>query len=139
MTTYADLRNQGILHLERMTGRAWTDFNAHDPGITLLEAICYVLTDLAYRTEHEIPDLLTDGGADPYESLHAPADILTTRAVTAADLRRLVLDVVGVKNAWIEPVEERLKSDVPLRGLYQVTIEPSPEREGLAVRRDVGR
>lgn len=139
MTTYADLRNQGILHLERMTGRAWTDFNAHDPGITLLEAICYVLTDLAYRTEHEIPDLLTDGGADPYESLHAPADILTTRAVTAADLRRLVLDVVGVKNAWIEPVEERLKSDVPLRGLYQVIIEPSPEREGLAVRRDVGR
>lgn len=139
MTTYADLRAQGIRHIERMTGREWTDFNAHDPGITLLEALCYVLTDLAYRTEHDIPDLLADRGADPYESLHAPADILTTRAVTADDLRRLVLDVVGVKNAWIEPVEERLKNDVPLRGLYRVAVEASPEREGIAVRRDVGR
>ena len=27
----------------------WTDHNTHDPGITVLEALCYVLTDLQYR------------------------------------------------------------------------------------------
>ena len=27
----------------------WTDHNTHDPGVTVLEALCYVLTDLQYR------------------------------------------------------------------------------------------
>lgn len=139
MTNYTDLRTLGLGYLEKMNGGAWTDFNAHDPGITILEALCYALTDLDYRTEHDIPDLLADGGSDPHASLHKPADLLTTRAVTAQDLRRLVLDVVGVKNAWIEPVEERLPpNEVPLVGLYRVVLETSEEREGLQVRREVG-
>src|ERR1044071_9230533 len=97
---YASLREAGIRQLENMAGEQWTDFNAHDPGITILEQLCYALTDLSYRTGFEIPDLLADGGADPYQSLHAPADILTCAPVTLDDLRRLVLDVEGVKNAW---------------------------------------
>ena len=31
---YGFLRLEGIRHLERMAGGLWTDFNAHDPGIT---------------------------------------------------------------------------------------------------------
>ena len=54
---YATLRKEGIRLLERMSGGEWTDFNAHDPGITLLEQLCYVLSDFAYRTGHAIPDL----------------------------------------------------------------------------------
>ena len=45
-----------------------------------------------------------DGG-DPYESLYTPARIMTTRPVTLDDLRKLVLDVAGVKNVWIEKVD----------------------------------
>ncbi len=140
MATYAELRKLGIGQLERLASEQWTDFNSHDPGITILEALCYVLTDLGYRTGHDIADLLADEGADPYASLHPASEILTTRAVTANDLRRLVLDVEGVKNAWIETIDERLPgTDVALRGLYRVAIELSPEREGVAVRREVGR
>jgi hypothetical protein len=140
MLNYAELRQRGIQHLERMTGRSWTDFNAHDPGITLLEGLCYALTDLSYRTDYDVADLLADGGSNPFASLHAPADILTTRAVTPDDLRRLVIDVEGVKNAWIEDVEERLPgSFAPLLGLYRVVVETSSEREGIHVRREVGR
>lgn len=140
MLNYAELRQRGIQHLERMTGRSWTDFNAHDPGITLLEGLCYALTDLSYRTEYDIADLLADGGSNPFASLHTPADILTTRAVTPDDLRRLVIDVEGVKNAWIEDVEERLPGTfVSLLGLYRVVVETSTEREGIQVRREVGR
>jgi hypothetical protein len=145
---YASLRQEGIRQLERMAGGQWTDFNAHDPGITILEQLCYALTDLGYRTAYEIPDLLADGGGDPYDSLHPPAEILTCRPVTAADLRRLVLDVEGVKNAWVLPLDQdtlplyyhpdrdelSMSADpapsepVKLKGFYRVLVEATISR-----------
>lgn len=147
---YAALRQEGIRQLERLAGGQWTDFNVHDPGITILEQLCYVLTDLGYRTAYEIPDLLADGGTDPYQSLHPPAEILTCRPVTPADLRRLVLDVQGVKNAWVEPLAQdtlplyyhpdqgalSLSGDplpsepIQLKGLYRVLIEATEPPPG---------
>ena len=50
---YAFLRQEGIRHLERMAGQLWTDFNVHDPGITILEQVCYAITDLGYRIAYE--------------------------------------------------------------------------------------
>jgi len=101
LVDYATLLRQGMSELERLAGDQWTDFNAHDPGITLLEAMCYALSDLGYRTFHPIPDLLAEAGAGGQTCLFTPAQALTCRAVTADDLRRVVLDVPGVKNAWI--------------------------------------
>ena len=49
-------------HRDRCAGHRWTDHNAHDPGVTLLEALCYALTDLGYRAGHRVEDLLTTGG-----------------------------------------------------------------------------
>jgi hypothetical protein len=146
---YAALRRDGIAELERLTDGQWTDFNRHDPGITILEAICYGLTDLGYRIFHPVPDLLADGGADASRDLYTPAQILTGAAVTITDLRKVVLDVAGVRNVWIEPVTEpapplwrepgpdKLNTltaaaiapahaeAVPLAGLYRVSIERS--------------
>lgn len=144
---YASLRKRGIEELERLSGGQWTDFNTHDPGITLLEVLCYALTDLGYRTAHSVPDLLAEGGKDPYESLHPAAKVLPCRPVTPADLRRVVLDVEGVQNAWVEPLvddapvlyyhpadgalglrPEPLPSEpVKLRGLYRVLIDPADD------------
>ncbi|MGJ5179587.1 hypothetical protein ACQR16_14955 [Bradyrhizobium oligotrophicum] len=98
---FTTLLRQGLSELERLAGDQWTDFNAHDPGITLLEAACYALSDLGYRTFHPIPDLLAETGAGGDTCLFTPAQALTTRAVTPDDLRRIALDVPGVKNAWI--------------------------------------
>src|SRR4051812_39371944 len=103
---YAALVAEGMAQLQRLAGGAWTDFNAHDPGITLLEAGCYALTDLGYRIFHPVPDLLADGGGDSGAGLFTPAQVLTGRAVTPDDLRRVVLDVPGVKNAWVEQVAQ---------------------------------
>src|SRR5450631_578483 len=101
---FATLRQQAMSQLEQMSSGTWSDFNLHDPGITIMEVLCYTLTDIAYRSSYSIPDLLAGGGADPYESLHLAPAILPCHPVTLADMRRLVLDVEGVKNAWIEPV-----------------------------------
>ncbi|MCP4699277.1 MAG: hypothetical protein GY862_20880 [Gammaproteobacteria bacterium] len=142
---YGFLRREGIRHLERLAGQLWTDFNAHDPGITILEQVCYALTDLAHRINYPLPDLLSSHGAKPYDSLYGPAQILPSYPVTIDDLRKLIIDVEGVKNAWIEKVEGQeiplyfdagekslsLQGDtktaepVYLKGLYRVLLEIS--------------
>jgi len=161
---YPALLRQGMAELERLAGEPWTDFNAHDPGITLLELICYALTDLGYRTFHPIPDLLAEAGPDPALGLFTPAEALTTAAVTPDDLRRVVLDVPGVKNAWIERVDAplpRLRYDpaaqtitiddvqtlsidseaVNPTGLWRVLVEKSDleDIDGSTLRRAVAR
>jgi hypothetical protein len=103
---FASLRQEGIRQLERLAGPGWTDFNVHDPGITILEQACYALTDLGYRAGHELPDLLASAGDATLSSLHTPAQILPTNPVTLTDLRKLVIDVPGVQNAWIDIVDE---------------------------------
>jgi hypothetical protein len=103
---YAALRKEGMSQLERLAGSEWTDFNPHDPGITILEQYCYALTELAYRCDFSLPDLLSRDGKDPYGSLFSPALILSSRPVTLVDLRKLAIDVPGIKNAWIEKIED---------------------------------
>ncbi|WP_449435399.1 hypothetical protein [Pedobacter steynii] len=55
---YEELRKAGIAYLEKTGSATWTDYNVHDPGITMLELLCYAITDLSYRTNNTIPDLL---------------------------------------------------------------------------------
>ena len=97
---YELLRNEGIQHLENLATEIWTDFNAHDPGITLLELLSYAITDLGYRTRKiPIGDLLAGGTETAF---FQAIDILTCAPVTARDYRKLMIDVPGIKNAWIE-------------------------------------
>src|SRR5271165_7067969 len=86
---YPLLRQEGIDLIARLAGKRWTDFNSHDPGITILETLCYALTDLGYRINYDMRDLLGSQEGDPYLSLFSPAKILTCNPVTATDLRKL--------------------------------------------------
>ena len=147
---YALLRREGIALLERLGGQVWTDYNAHDPGITILEQLCYAITDLGYRINYDLKDLLAGGEIDPCRSLFSPAQVLTSNPVTLLDLRKLVIDVAGVKNAWIETVAVTdpllvydpselalyLETDaaqpphrqpLSLGGLYRILIEPDED------------
>jgi hypothetical protein len=131
---YDFLRQEGIGHLERRAGLLWTDFNLHDPGITILEQFCYALTDLSYRIDYDLKDLLADGEADPYRSLPSPAEVLTTHPVTLTDFRKILIDTEGVGNAWLEPVEDpqpKIYYDPCDVSLY---LEAAPHREPVALR-----
>ena len=35
---------------QQYSGDIWTDYNYHDPGLTLQEVIAFALADLSYRT-----------------------------------------------------------------------------------------
>ena len=116
---YNFLRSEGIKLIQKLGGKSWTDHNDHDPGITILEQLCYVITDLAYRLNYDIKDLL-GADAEAFEELYGPADILTSNPVTLTDIRKLVIDIKGVRNAWVEPLVD---TDLSLKGLYQVVVE----------------
>jgi hypothetical protein len=99
------LRKEGIGHLQRLAGTTWTDHNVHDPGITILDQLCYALTDLSYRIGFETKELLAKPDGHTYDSLYSPATILTVNPVTLADFRKVLLDIPDVKNALVEKIE----------------------------------
>jgi hypothetical protein len=101
---YARLREEGLQLLGQLAGAQWSDFNTHDPGVTILEQLCYAITDLGYRIDHPMADLLA--GEQLELGLPGPAAMLTGDPVTATDLRKFAFDVEGIANAWVEPRTE---------------------------------
>ena len=102
------LRRDGIGFIAQMGSGKWTDYNVHDPGITILEALCYAITDLTYRIGWDIEDILTPRVASsdplrpyPNQAFFTAREILTVNPVTPDDFRRLLIDLDGVRNAWI--------------------------------------
>ncbi len=102
------LRQQGISYIEKLAGSLWTDFNSHDPGITILEVLSYAITDLGSRLNLPMADLLTvnDTGFD--NQFHEAHEILSTRPVTHLDYRKLFIDIPGVRNAWLQRYEKNV-------------------------------
>ncbi|HEY4336005.1 MAG TPA: hypothetical protein VGM89_08910, partial [Puia sp.] len=91
----------------------------HDPGITILEMLCYAVMDLGYRTQFPSADIFSTDPNDPSadSGFFTPSKILTCNPLTLLDYRKLLIDIEGVKNAWIEVV------DGNINGLYRVYIE----------------
>lgn len=90
-------------YLRTYAAGSWTDHNAHDPGITLLEAFCYVETEIGLRMGMPLEDLLAGGENDP--EFFTAAAVLPSAAVTARDFQLLLCDHALVQNAWMTPLE----------------------------------
>ena len=98
------LRAEGIDYLAKLSGKIWTDHNVHDPGITILEVLCYALMDLGYRTHLPEADILArkPGDSTADDNFFTPAGILACNPLTITDFRKLLIDIAEVKNAWLE-------------------------------------
>ncbi len=105
---FRHLREEGIRHIQKLSGDVWTDHNLHDPGITILEVLCYALLDLGYRANLPINELLAqDHSKKPSnEQFFTAAEILSNNPLTVLDYRKLLIDIRGVRNAWLVPSEE---------------------------------
>lgn len=62
------INNQPSEYVSDYVKQGWTDNNTHDPGITSLEAICYNISDLAYKDKLFAGNLLS---ADPQQAITA--------------------------------------------------------------------
>ena len=134
------LRSEGLRHIAAYSGDIWTDHNLHDPGVAILEVLCYALADLGYRNSLDVEDLLAPkpGNKQAEDNFFSAAEILTSNPLTITDYRKMLMDVEGVRNAWLEVVRDKevpaLKSDEDdreafnpkLNGLYKVILELDP-------------
>lgn len=122
---YTKLLAEGIALVQQLSGDVWTNFNYSDPGVTILEQLCYALTELAYRAGFAVEDLLgaPDSGEvllDQHGLYPAPA-IMPVNPVTPDDWRRLVIDrVPAVANIWFTPLPAA--TGAGNSGLYRIDV-----------------
>lgn len=135
----------GLDRIRALAGAEWTDHNVHDPGITMLELLAYALTDLTHRASMPVEDILKNS------SFFTAGTILPNHALTVLDYRKLIVDVDGVKNAWLEAVELPYFADtttgeillqqpnrpnirqIALKGLWRVRVEYVDKADQAAV------
>lgn len=143
---FSFLKQLGIEYIEKYGSKIWTDYNTHDPGITILEALCYAITDLGYRISMPIEDILSAPGSsnDSLAGQFIKAEqILPAKPVTGNDYRKLFIDIDGIKNAWLRPfkkkvfvnckdktlsyspfeTEDKYKKEFTLQGLYEILLD----------------
>lgn len=133
---YNQLKEYGLEYIRSIANKQWTDFNLHDPGMTILEALCFALTDLAFRTRFGMADLLTPKGATHPQlsgTLFPAHKILSHEPITINDYRKFILESVpGVRNVWIKASEKKYptpivgpsgESEIQIKGLYDIYLE----------------
>ena len=84
-----------------------------------MEALCYALTELAYRCEFDINDLVTDtnGTIVGGQVFFTAKQILTNNPLTIDDYRKLLIDLDGVHNAWLfadDTQKDMNGNDIPI-------------------------
>ena len=110
---YAFLRKKGQEYIEKLSGSIWTDYNEHDPGITILEMLCYAITDLGARINMPLENILTppEGGGSVADQFYRAIQILPSKPLAEADYRKLFIDIDGVKNCWLRKFEKTVYVD----------------------------
>lgn len=133
---WARLRAELLGLVEGFAHRSWTDYNVHDPGITLGELFAFGVSEGTHVAGLPIADL-----RQPPEGTPAPPSpdfpghlTLPCRPLTLHDYRKLLIDVDGIRNAWITTVEApdpRVYVDCPTATL---TLDPGTDRPSLPLR-----
>jgi len=95
------IKRQAIDQLKSLAGKVWSNYNESDPGVTILDQLCYALTELGYCAQFPIEDVLTQAdGKIRYEGqFFEPQLILTSSPVTTDDYRKLVHDKIDAVEA----------------------------------------
>ncbi|MGH1436613.1 MAG: hypothetical protein ACRBG0_19375, partial [Lewinella sp.] len=126
------LRRLGLEAIIKTGSKYWTDYNEHDPGITILETLIYALTDLGYRSNFPITDILAQQQLSPQEleqtQFYTARNILTVNPLTLLDFRKLLVDIPDVNNAWIFPAQNSFE---PTKGLLDIIIDSNFTADSL--------
>ena len=124
------LKQQGLAYIQEYCGNEWTNLNASDPGITILDELCFALTELGYCNDFPVSDILTNssGKLTVNNQFYLPQTILTTSPVTINDYIKYIIDGInGIRNVQIDT---NSSPDNTIRGykvylLFQPSVPPS--------------
>lgn len=126
---YEWLREKALHFAQQFSGNIWTDFNYHDPGVTFLEQLCFAITDLAYRTQFPITDLLFIKNDKEHKKsdnlLFPPHLIFPSSPILINDYRKLFIGKIPeIKNCWIHPVKD---DGAGYQGLIDILVQAGKE------------
>lgn len=122
---YDLLRAEAIENTQKISGNKWTDYNIHDPGVTILEQFCYAITDISYRTNLSLEELLFTGkdvqSTAKKTALIPAEEIFASGAITEDDYRILFLDQFANKiaNCWLNKIDHHIEG---IKGLYELVV-----------------
>jgi hypothetical protein len=130
-SSFERLREEGVRLAQAASGDRWTDYNLHDPGVTVLEQLCYGLTDIAYRIDFPVADHLSgpdDTIAFGQLALHPPSIIFPCRPTTRLDYRRVLLDqVAGLDDAQLVLIHQSgPEPPAAPAGVYRLMLRLTP-------------
>ena len=116
------LKQIGLELLQNLSGDIWSDYNIHDPGVTTLEVLCYVITELGYRTQTPIKDIFNADNKIKGSFFEAH-EILNSGAITLQDFKKVILDIHQVRNVNIIP-SQKYKEYSSLYAIWVELMEP---------------
>lgn len=58
---FGKLQEQALALIQELSGNTWTNFNEHDPGVTILDTLHYALLELQYSLGHPFESYLSEG------------------------------------------------------------------------------
>lgn len=121
---FRQLERQSLEDYQQSAGRVWTDYNIHDPGITITDVVNYALTELNYRLQFPLQDYLTTQGK-PFKpenfGFYLPSDVFPVSPVTTDDYRKYFLSALpDIENIWFVPAV----TDNLYTGKYIIKVEP---------------
>jgi hypothetical protein len=118
------LQRKALDTVQKLSGNLWTDFNEHDPGVTIMDAFNYALTELQFKSNFPFPDYLSSETAEfkaQAFGLYKPFEVLPSGPVTETDYRKLIFDQVqSVTDLWLIP----LKDKAP--GSFNILVDLNP-------------
>ncbi len=150
---YDQMRELGLSYIREYASKNWSDYSLHDPGVTFLEAMCFSLADLGYRTNFAIKDLLTKEGEHSPTldgSLYQAKDILSYNPISVDEYKKSILEIEYesespkedcsvVRNVWIEKIGDflidnhaydanrELPESISPQGFYKVILQCPPD------------
>ncbi len=91
------LKEEALQFIQTHGGLEWTNLNPSDPGVTILDQLCYAFTELGYCNDFSINDILTasNGKLHIKNQFYLPEQILTTSPVTFNDYRKYLIDNIS--------------------------------------------
>ena len=120
--------------LQQLSGAVWSDYNPHDPGVTMLDLLNYALLELEYKLNFPFEEYLggKEGGELHTQRLGVPVpdDFFSDAVVTPADYEQLILEqkIEGIKDCRVTLDE---------RGLYRIVVETIDGSDLYGIRRAV--
>jgi hypothetical protein len=113
------LKEKALAYIQEHSSNAWTNLNTSDPGITILEQLCYAFTELGYCNNFPIKDILTqkNNKLQVTNQFYLPQNILTTSPITIEDYNTYLIDRLdAVKNTITTVFQSKLSQ---VKGAYR--------------------